>query len=147
MAIHFARGFLAGVLILAACSDGGDAGTELEGHYFGDLAIDHDDVAKAIFAATDLVIASSGSVDGSTATTKSPTSIVGEVGAIDGAIVESGPARADADLEITYPTLGRFTAKGSLTFSAATGALAGMLVTRDAQGTVIGSSLLTVQTE
>jgi hypothetical protein len=135
---------------LAACGGdddgGGDDGGSIAGTYFGDLAIQHNVQGQSVFAATELVVAGDGDLAGSQLTTKSPTATIGEAGTITGSLEVSGAATADADLTITFPTLGTFTVSGTATWSEATGQVAATLPTRQ-DGSVIGMTTFALTQE
>jgi hypothetical protein len=141
-------GFAMVALLVCACSSGGGGSSaSLEGAYFGNVALEHNVSAQAIFMAGSLVVADDGNAAGSTLTTTSPTSVVGEIGVVTGRFTSTSEFNVEADLAIAFPTLGAFTAKGAMFYAATTRALAGNLTARDAQRAVIGSLVMSVQRE
>jgi hypothetical protein len=134
------------LLLLAACSsDPEPSAGSLAGTYYGDFTIDNDDPTKSVFARAELVVDGSGDLGASTFTTKAPTDTIGEVATASGIIESRGSTQFDVILEVSFPTLGDFTATGNGVYSDVTGQLGAMLITRDGNGAVIGSSILSLQ--
>jgi hypothetical protein len=137
---------VAGWIGCGSDDEGGGAGS-IAGRYFGDFAFALNDSSKSIFTAADLQIGSDGNVAGSKVTTTSPTSVVNEVGVVTGSVLSVSEVAAQADLTIVFPTLGTFTSKGSIVYASVTRSIGGQLPTRDAQGSIVGSVLLSLTQE
>jgi hypothetical protein len=135
------------VLLACGCSSDEPDSDSIDGAYFGDVLVDHNDTARSIFTAAALVVGGNGNVQGSMLTTVDPTSVVGETGTVTGQLRATSSFEVDADLVVEFPTLGRFTAKGSMIYSEVVEGLAGMLTTRDALGAVVGRTVISVQRE
>jgi len=137
--------------LFQACGDadggGGAAGdTAAEGAYVGDVAVQTDVAGSSIFATAEIEVAGDGSVSGKI-TTKAPSATVGEVGSVSGTLSLADVASYQADLVLELPTLGTFTAAGSLAYGEASGQLAGQLSARDDQGALVGSTIISVHQE
>jgi hypothetical protein len=138
-------GLLAGLVSCGGDDDDGGGGSAIAGTYFGTFALMHNDDTKAIVASVELRVAESGDVAGSTFTTQAPTSVVGEVGALTGTLDLRDQLAIDADLTLTFPTLGTYTMKGALNYAEPTRAIAGLISnTRDSTNQVIGTASLSV---
>jgi hypothetical protein len=116
------------------------------GAYVGDVSVQTDVPENAIFGSVEMEIAGDGTVSG-TITTKAPTATVGEVGIVSGTIALAEVSSYDSELVVELPTLGTFTASGSLSYGDSSGQLAGQLSARDEQGVLVGSTIVSVHQE
>jgi hypothetical protein len=135
--------------VLGGCGgdDGGEPGSGVAtGAYFGDVTLSHDEISRSIFAAAELQLSAAGELAGALTTT-SPTSTVGELGTLSGQIEASGVAVVSAELTLVFPTLGTYTLKGTLVHAESTRQLSGNLTTRDGDGQVIGSTIVSLMQE
>ena len=143
------------VLSVAGCGDadgdggstgGGEASVAAQGAYVGDLAVQTDVPTDAIFTTAEITIAADGSMSG-TITTKAPTATVDEEGTVSGVLSATDQTSYEADLVLDLPSLGSFTAAGTLVYGESTGQLAGQLSARDEQGELVGSTVIAVHRE
>ncbi len=138
MRIGILGAFLLALGATSACSS--ESTTSLEGPpsgtYIGDLVVQHDDPSKSVFTTTTLSVASGGGISG-TATTKQPTSKIGEVGTVTGSVTGRDPT--DVSLVLTFPTLGTFRAHGAAIYASSTRQMSfGSLTTDDGTAKVVG---------
>jgi hypothetical protein len=131
---------------MAACSESGSDSALAAGAYFGDLTVMHSDRTKSVSSNAEIVIDGSGQLEG-TLITESPTTVVGDPGAITGTVLSSDAYMIDLDLAFSFDQSGRFTASGFTTFAAGQRSIASTLVTRDASGSVIGMTSIVWQQE
>lgn len=125
---------------------GGASVVSAAGAYVGDVNVQTDMTQDAIFASAEIEVASDGTVSG-TITTKMPTATVGDIGSVSGTLSPADVASYQADLVLEWPSLGTFTAAGSLAYGESSGQLAGQLSARDEQGALVGSTVVALHQE
>src|SRR5687768_17385507 len=128
------------LIALGTCSDNADDdGALAAGTYFGNLDVQNSaEPRRSVFSSAEIVIDANGRLDG-TMRTETPTTVAGDPGVVVGTVLPSGEAyMIDIDLDISFDQSGSYTASGFTTFTAGQRAISSNLVTRDANGVVIG---------
>lgn len=132
-------------LAFCACTDGDpEPATSIAGDYNGTILVQHREAQRTIYASAHFQFAGSGELVDGMLVTASPTSVIGEVGTATGHVTMRDNLAGEAALTFALPTLGTYTLAGTLIYSDVTHSLSGMLTTRDAAGTVVGTTSLTV---
>jgi hypothetical protein len=138
-----------GLVALGACGDSGDDDSGLAaGTYFGDLIVqDSADARRSVFSSAEIAIDDNGRLEG-TMLTETPTTVANDPGVVVGTVVPSAePYMIDIDLDISFDQSGSYTASGFTTFTAGQRSISSNLVTRDANGAVIGMTTIVWQQE
>ncbi len=139
--------------LLSACGEGaGATGDEpqpsavIEGAYVGELSVETDVPADAIFASCEIEVDGDGSVTG-VVTSKAPSATVGEEGTVTGRLTPEDAISYETELTIAFPSLGTVRAAGVLVFAEPTRSLAGQLSARDEGGHLLGNAAFVAHQE
>lgn len=144
------RSWALALTFLVACGSKPEPSTRpeppsLEGTFVGDLSIDRPDQNRTIFTTAKLEVAGNGIIHAGAVTTQPPTQPVDEVGTATGRIELRSDKRIEVELELTFPTLGVYTAVGDGTY--VDQQLSASLRTRTKDGAVVGNTALFIHRE